>query len=139
MFLAKLVFLHKVLCFEICSFSVCVFPWLSYCYHMSFRFVFWYLRWLQVCAPTSNLIMRFPYWKLQYFINLFDLPIVEFLWVQRSLPLDKNLINLCFIYKLDYLPGGLNKLAWKLLFQQIKLLNSWHLGHSPNICHIWRT
>jgi hypothetical protein len=50
---------------------MCVFPWLSFCYHMSFKFVFWYLKWLQVFVPTSNLIVWLPYQKYN---------ILEFIW-----------------------------------------------------------
>jgi hypothetical protein len=73
-----------------------------------FLFLFWYLRWLQVFAPTLNPIVWFPYQKMQYFKKLFDLSVTEFWRFQRSPPLNNNLLNLCFIYKFDYLPNGLN-------------------------------
>jgi hypothetical protein len=87
-FFARLVFLHKVLCFQVCSFKVCVFPWLFYYYHMSFKVVFWYLRWLQLSVPTSNSVICFPYQKLEYSKNLFDLMTVKFWWFLKDHPLE---------------------------------------------------
>jgi hypothetical protein len=40
MIFARGVYLHKVLCFQVCSFDVCVFLQLSFCCHTSFRVMF---------------------------------------------------------------------------------------------------
>jgi hypothetical protein len=111
MFIARIVFLYKVLCPQMCLFNMCFFIVIFF-YYPSFVFkfltskvvegVYSYFKSSRVCSLPKTAL----FWKSIWFIANSN-------WWFLKLPTKQKFIKFCFIYlQTQLLPGGFNNVTW---------------------------